>query len=369
MGGIEKNLVLLTEEFVSRNHCVLVGARTGVVVPFLENKGAKHFNFYFSSANIFKLISDIKKLYLLLKNERPDIIHIFSAVPGLVAKITSIFDTLLFWLKKDKFPTIVSSIMGLQETPREPFFITHLRNFITVLGSRQIFIISPQIEKYMKRLPISRKRFRKLKVVGIKPVSKDIPFNRDRERHRYNISTDKVVVTIGHLGPRKSHELFIKAASEVLTKFKEVTFLIAGEGPDRDKLQNLIDSSKISKNVKLIGLCRDIYPLLSISDICVKPGILEGFIGITVMEAQSMSIPVIAFDTIDVRLAITDGETGFIVEKGNVKDLADKILLLLKDNYLANKIGTSGDKFARSNWTIDFISRGLLSAYGDVLNN
>ena len=69
--------------------------------------------------------------------------------------------------------------------------------------------------------------------------------------------------------------------------------------------------------------------LLSATDVYVKPGVVEGFIGITVLEALGLAKPVVAFETEDVKLALTDGETGLIVPNGDVASLAERILYLL----------------------------------------
>ena len=363
MGGIEKNLVLIAEQLKSTPHKMFVGAKPGVVNAMLTEQGAHCVDFYFNIRNPFTLLSDAKKLLSLVKTESIDVVHTFSAAPGVALTLTRC----LAWISRyKKFPPTVSSIMGLQEKATEKAWVTHLRNFLTVLGARKIFIISPEIRRFMEKLPIAKRRLQDLHLVGVKLPDTPITESTQALKQYFGITTPNLVVTIGHLSPRKNHELFIQAANKITAQRQDTTFLIVGEGPDRAALQHAIDQTG-SNHIRLYGLCKDIPKLLTITTVCVKPGILEGFIGITVLEAQTMNVPVVAFETTDVKLAIEAGVSGLIAKKADTEELARKIQQLLNQPALAKRIAQQGKKTVERDWSIVTITQNLLAEYQRLL--
>ena len=152
-------------------------------------------------------------------------------------------------------------------------------------------------------------------------------------RREFDFPSDALIVsTIGALHPRKSHELFIEAAVTISAAEPRARFLVIGEGELLAELQDLVrrQTNGLDDRLAFTGVRDDIPRLLSATDVYVKPGVVEGFVGITVLEALALGKPVVAFETEDVKLALTDGETGLIVPNGDVASLAEKILYLLE---------------------------------------
>lgn len=359
---METNIVLLTKEFTSLGHKVLVVSSGGVLDSDVHLNKGESSRIEIPSKNFF---SSALKLKRIIQTWNPDIIHVFSACGAFYLWVAH---KLLCGLKKR--PPVVSSVMGLQNSPDESLFKTQLRNYLMTLGAGKILIISPAIGKYLRKLPISKDRLIEKKVVGIRMPELSTDLEKLKVRKELMVGEEgKIIITIGTLSPRKSHELFINAASKVLTVRKDVHFFIVGEGELRNFLENRIATLGIQANVHLLGLRKDALRLLSVADICVKPGIVEGFVGITVMEAQSLGVPVIAFDTIDVRLVIQDGVTGLIVPKSDTEKLAGNIEMLLANKRLSQEIGESGRNFIQSNFSISAIAEGLLSLYEDEVKS
>lgn len=359
MGGVEKNLLLLSEELIKNGHEIIVGGRDGVVRPMLEEIGVTFVEFKFDLRNLFSIYTDSLKLKRLVKCEKLEVIHSFAAACSTVlfmSKIVAGFG---------KFPYTVSSVMGLQNSESEKDIVTNVRNFLTVLGTKTTFVISPKIRYYLEKLPINRKRLIDFNVVGIKRPLIDFS-DRDIQYYKEALNipqNNKVVITIGHIHPRKSHDLFVKMASEVLKSRDDVTFLIVGDGPLKIDLENQIINTGYKDNIKLLGLRNDIYELLSISDICIKPGVVEGFIGITVLEAQVMGVPVIAFNTVDVQLAIKDEKTGLIVPPGDTIEMANAVIRILSDNNFSKELSKNGKNLVLDIFTIESISKKLVNVY------
>lgn len=363
MGGVETNIVLLTKEFTLLGHNVLVVSSGGELDADVHLNGGESFRIDIPSKNLF---SPVLKLKRKIQTWNPDIIHVFSAFGAFYLWLAY-----RFFCALKKHPPVVSSVMGLQNSPDEPIPKTQLRNFLMALGADKILIISPEIGKYLRKLPIPKDRLIEKKVVGIRMPELLMDSEKIKVLNELRVREDeKIVITIGALSPRKSHELFIDAAFTVLKNRKDVHFFIVGEGELRSFLESRIKTLDIQANVHLLGLRKDVLRLLSVADVCVKPGIVEGFVGITVMEAQSLGVPVVAFDTTDVKLVIQDGVTGLIVPKSDAKKLAESIEMLLANKGLARNIGESGRTFIQNTFSISAVAEGLLSLYeGEVKSN
>src|SRR6185312_14201187 len=121
-------------------------------------------------------------------------------------------------------------------------------------------------------------------------------------------------------------------------------FLIIGEGELRAELELAARARAFDNRLVFTGERHDVARLLSATDVYVKPGVVEGFVGITVLEALGLGRPVVAFDTEDVKQALTDGETGLIAPNGDVASLAERIVYLLRNPSVGNRLGLAGQQ-------------------------
>jgi len=151
----------------------------------------------------------------------------------------------------------------------------------------------------------------------------------------------RVVTLIGRLVPQKGHRYFLECAKAILGKISNVQFLIAGGGRLEDELKNYARELGIHQNVHFLGHCDDVLSVLSQTDIVALPSDEEGLPN-AVMEAMLMGKPVVATDVGGTSELVVHGKTGYLVEKGNVRQLADRITHLLVNPDLQQQLGTCG---------------------------
>jgi phosphatidylinositol alpha-1,6-mannosyltransferase len=181
---------------------------------------------------------------------------------------------------------------------------------------------------------------------------------------RENLGGKKVILTSGRLAKRKGVAWFCQ---NVMPKLPEnYIYVIAGDGADKNNIEEAIKKNDLSTRVKMLGYVsddvRDI--LFNTCDIFVQPNIkvpgdMEGF-GISVIEAASCQIPVIASDIEGLRDAIKDGQNGFLVDSGNAEAWVDKIKELLLNDEYRKSFGEKARQFVVNNYTWDKISRKYL---------
>jgi glycosyltransferase involved in cell wall biosynthesis len=86
--------------------------------------------------------------------------------------------------------------------------------------------------------------------------------------------------------------------------------------------------------------------LLDRAWLIVHPSILEGF-GLVVIEANARGTPAVAYDVPGLRTSIRDGETGLLVENGNVPALADAVISMIKDTELRNRLTENALEYSK----------------------
>ncbi len=144
-----------------------------------------------------------------------------------------------------------------------------------------------------------------------------------------------ILLTSGRLAKRKGVAWFIRS---VMPKLAEnVLYVVAGDGADRKNIEQAVRERNLSPRVKLLGRVSDETrdALFNTCDLFIQPNIrvkgdMEGF-GISVIEAASCELPVIASRLEGLQDAIENGENGFLVETENAKQYISIITELLND--------------------------------------
>lgn len=165
---------------------------------------------------------------------------------------------------------------------------------------------------------------------------------RLRKEFRLGAST-KIVLFVHWLSPRKGPQYIVRIAKEVISKVPEVVFLIAGEGPYKEKLGREIEEEGLQGVMRLMGGVpnQEIPKYYAISDLLIMPSEEEGFPRILI-EAMAMGVPFVATDVGSVNEVTTDVQKAGIVPKGEIQAFADKVIELLKNDELRNELGREG---------------------------
>lgn len=107
------------------------------------------------------------------------------------------------------------------------------------------------------------------------------------------------------------------------------------------EIETYIQQLNLSNRITLLGIRSDVYALLKMSDIAVLSSHWEGF-GLAAAEAMAAEIPVIASNVDGLAQVVENG--GVLFEKGNVKELAEKIKMIAEDEGLQEEYVRIGQK-------------------------
>jgi len=172
--------------------------------------------------------------------------------------------------------------------------------------------------------------------------------------------------TIGRLAPQKRIDLFIKALSSLKKQNKNVSGVIAGDGPLRNELQELASEEGIADQVEFIGTTEDVPGLLAQSDTFILASDWEGMPNV-VLEAMASGLPVIGTAIDGTKEIIKDGETGFLVPTDDADALAAAMSELTDSVELRSRMGKAGRLRAESEYSMEKMVERYESLYTDLM--
>ncbi|WP_164103317.1 glycosyltransferase family 4 protein [Candidatus Laterigemmans baculatus] len=172
--------------------------------------------------------------------------------------------------------------------------------------------------------------------------------------------------TIGRLATEKGFDLLIEAFAKVVGRGLDARLLIAGEGPERAKLEAQIAAAGLESRVELVGFCADPRGFLECLDLFVLSSLREGLPNV-VLEAMAVGVPVIATRVGGVPRIIADGVDGCLVEPRDVEQLAAAMRSLAQTPECRERYATAGVKTVAENWSFRRRMERIGAVYRDVL--
>ena len=158
------------------------------------------------------------------------------------------------------------------------------------------------------------------------------------------------ILCISRLDSNKGIDWLINVFSETFRDDKGIELTIAGAGPLYESLNNFISNKDIT-NVKLLGFVEDIQSQLSSADIFVLPSKFESF-PLSILEAMSFGLPIIATDTGGVSDMVENDQNGYLVNYNNDKELKASFVMLYNDKKIRMSQGKCSSKRFMENFLI-----------------
>ena len=175
-----------------------------------------------------------------------------------------------------------------------------------------------------------------------------------------------VVGAVAVLREQKALGVLIRAAAELLAEFPDLRVLIAGDGPERERLEALVRELGAEGAVSLLGIRSDVPDVLAACDVAALSSDYEGS-PLAVMEYMDAALPVAATRVGGVPDLIEDGVHWLLVEPQDPHGLAEAIGRLLRDRGAAAEMGRHGRERRRREFTIDNTVRTLERMYEELL--
>ena len=327
--------------------------------------GTPHFIRSFKTffLNIIYLINFIPSIYSLIriiKLKDIDIVHLHGLLNFQGALAALFTKRLVVW--------------HFHEALYPKFLLAILRPFIRVIGdsfvhisesTRNYYKTGSSIKEAIIYEPVDIEKF---KPSLIKEVQKD------NLRKKLNVRCDDIILgSVGNITWVKGYENLIVAMGTLKKKQKNLKLLIIGKILSTQtgyfkRLKRLVYSLGLEKDVYFLGMREDIPQLLSLMDIFIMPSLTEGT-PISIMEAMSMKLPVIASRVGGIPELVSDGRTGLLVNPGNPDEITDAVLNLLKDSGKRREMGVRAREVVGTKFSSENCVRGHEKLYKKLVAN
>lgn len=169
--------------------------------------------------------------------------------------------------------------------------------------------------------------------------------NFEKGSFRNSLCIKKNIPIIGFVGRlsirEKGCDLLLDAIAKVKSSYGNFHLLVLGEGSLKTSLEQYARQLDLTDYVSFLGARSDIPYFFNIFDVFVLPSKMESF-GLVLLEAMACKVPVVAFSVGGIPEIMENGTQGFLATPYDIDELAEKILILLKDKSLRKKLGHAG---------------------------
>ncbi len=178
-----------------------------------------------------------------------------------------------------------------------------------------------------------------------------------------------VLISIGRLSKEKGYDNLIEAMRILIHDFNhDVKLLLVGEGQERDSLSALAAKYEISDNLLITGYIDNAKYLLPLANCYVISSLTEG-LPITLLEAMSFSIPVVATKVGGIPYVLNDGEEGILVRPGDPSDISRAIEKVFLNVDLSRNLARNARSKLINSYTSEVMARSYMHIYRETLDS
>lgn len=300
-----------------------------------------------------QLFDDIRAFFALaglLREERPDIVHLNSSKAGgigaLAARIAGI-------------KHIVFTIHGLpadENRPTAQRWLIALATWLTAILSHRTITVSQDAFERVRRFPFL---FRKTTLIynGIESPEFLTPHEARTELRAIDptIPDSRLLGSIGELHVNKGYDCAITAIIN-----NEMHLVLIGDGEERDSLEKLAQESGVSDRVHFLGFVPDAAKYVRAFDTFLLPSLKEG-LPYVLLEAGAAYVPIIASDIPGVRDIVLPDFTGILVERDPTQIAS--ALKRLEDAHLVHSLTKEMATRVRATFSMKTMLEKTLASY------
>lgn len=362
LGGVQRVVSVLSNELIKQHKIeILCISEKPKVDNNLYNLAAEinvEFDYSLIKTNIFskvfrKIIKDINKKTGILNSEEyyKKLINIYfpnrvrwnfvrylnKKQYDIIIGVEGLFSILLGSIKEQ----LNSKVLGWQHNSYDAYLKNPYRYFwnLDVLFNKYIC----KLDEYIVLTNYDKVMYKNEKNIKCNVIYNPLSFESNKKSN----CSKKVVLFVGRLEEQqKGLDLLIKAFNRVCLKNKDWILKIVGDGPDKERLEQLIKDFKLAERIKIEPSTNNIKEYYLNSSIFVSSSRWEGF-GLVITEAMECGLPVVAFDNSGPKEIINKNyENGILVPCEDINSLANAILDLINNEEKRKEISESAIKRA-----------------------
>lgn len=360
-GGAKTHLFTLLDELKKYAECEVVCLIPGVFYQEILEKDIK--TTLFPQKNRFDL-SVLKKIEKLIEDDGIDVLHVHGAMANFIAQ----------FLKKRINIPIVTTMHSDYLLDFDTFFKKIIFTNLNAWALKKIdYFIA--VSDTFKDMLIER-GFRPNAIYTVyngmefKNVPKEITPKEDFAK-KYGIIQEEGVIYIGiaaRFDTVKGVDIFLEGAAKLYRKNKNVRFLIAGDGDQRDQLKALAEDLGISSVTAFLGFVRDIYGFFNFIDINCLTSLCESF-PYSMLEGAAMRKPMVASNVGGISSLVIDGETGYLFDAADTDGFAEKLQKLCENTEKIAEMGENIYLRATTLFSAQTFAKTHIGIYNKILSD
>ena len=176
------------------------------------------------------------------------------------------------------------------------------------------------------------------------------------------------VLLLARLRPSKGHRVALEALKILLERGVHVRLVFAGDGSEKETLEQRIRAMGLSEQALMVGPIQDVQALLDLTDVLVIPSFEETF-GLIAIEAMSSGVSVVASAVGGLREVLSDGETGLLFPPGDPGALADAVERCLQDPEKARARAEAAKRDYEARFTPEVMAREYGALFRHLLES
>jgi 1,2-diacylglycerol 3-alpha-glucosyltransferase len=195
-------------------------------------------------------------------------------------------------------------------------------------------------------------------------------YDLEKFKERFRVNDKYILLFVGRIEKRKRIDLLLHALKLITKEIGDKVVLLI-VGPDQGEKTALLKLAKqlgLERNVVFTGSLdtKDLLAAYAVADVFISLSAQEAF-GLSVIEAMSMEVPVVAHRWKGLSYVIKDGINGFSVNPFDVKALAEKATFLLKNDEYRKSLGKTSRSYAVENFSIERMVDKVLNVYRSLI--
>ena len=365
VGGPARQAIFLTGELSKRGFDTrLIWGESGPSEGCIEPPDDVPFSYMSSLTRELRLGDDVTtyaRLHAAMRRWRPSVVHTHLAKAGALGRIAA---------THAGAPVVVHTFHGLV---LQGYFST-LKDEVFLRAERALarrtdalVAVAPWVRDELLSMGVGRESQWHVVPIGvdIRALLETRPDQREA-RARLGLPLDGPIVgCVGRLVPVKDHVTLFQAARRVIEARPDATFVLAGDGELRDRLQREA-VGLLGDRVRFLGWVHDLPALYAAFDVVVLTSRLEGT-PVALIEAAAAGRPVVATNVGGVSEVVRDGNTGLLVPPRDAVAVAANVVTLLDDLHGARRMGEEGAQWVRGRFSDDRLADDLTALYDELL--
>jgi glycosyltransferase involved in cell wall biosynthesis len=291
----------------------------------------------------------LREIRVVLKDLRPDLLAAHSSKAGILGRLAA---------RSLGIPVVLTA-HGWNFTPGIPALQAAVyRQIERFVGPFTNKIIT--VSEFDRRLALEAGLVGEDRVVTVHNGIPDVPRSLRADPAR----TPPRLVMVARFGPQKDHPTLLHALAGLQEHQWELDLI--GDGPLMKQMESLTATLGLGGRVRFLGQRMDVDQILARAQVCLLATNWEGF-PLSILEAMRAGLPVVATSVGGIDESVRDEETGYLVRRGDVEQLRDRIGRLLAAPALRLQQGTRGRTRYEQQFTLGLFVAKTLAVYQQML--